>query len=252
MGADADPVIAETVRSAEANAARLASALEAGLGGRSAEEILGEALRSVFKGRIALTSSFGAGSAVLLHMASRIDRMTPVLFLDTGKLFGETLRYRDDLVARLGLGNVTSARPDTDLLRRRDPEGVLWADNANACCAIRKVAPLREALHGYDAWITGRRRDQGGLRTDLRVFEVADGRIKVNPLASWARADVERYLTSNELPRHPLEADGFRSIGCMPCTARVAGDGGERDGRWAGLDKTECGIHLPAGRVAAG
>lgn len=213
-----------------------------------AEQVLTAMLGEVFPGRVALVSSFGAESAVLLDMVARIDPALPVLFLDTGKLFGETLRYRDRLVARLGLSDVRDIRPDPDLIAAEDPKGVLWASAPDRCCALRKVLPLARALEGFDAWITGRKRFQGGLRSHLPVIEAAEGRIKINPLARWQRADIEAYFAAHDLPRHPLEADGFLSIGCMPCTDRVAPGEDLRAGRWRDQAKTECGIHLPAGR----
>jgi phosphoadenosine phosphosulfate reductase len=206
--------------------------------------VLRHAIQEEFRGRVALVSSFGAESAVLLDLVARADRSTPVIFLDTGKLFGETLRYRDKLVERLGLTEVRVIRPDEAALQAEDPDGVLWLKRPDRCCFVRKVEPLRRALEGFDAWITGRKRFQGGLRGDMPLFEADAGRIKINPLAGWTKADLDDYFARYDLPRHPLEADGFLSIGCMPCTDRVAPDEDARAGRWRGTDKTECGIHL--------
>ena len=194
-------------------------------------------------GRIALVSSFGSESAVLLHMVARIDRTVPVLFLNTAKLFGETLGYRDDLVARLGLTDVREIGPRGDEIEPVDADGMLWSRDPDLCCYLRKVAPLQLALEGFDAWITGRKRFQSASRARLSRIEAADGRIKINPLAGWGRDDIEGYFAEHGLPRHPLEADGFRSIGCMPCTDRVASGEDARGGRWRGQAKTECGIH---------
>lgn len=198
-----------------------------------------------FGGRIALVSSFGTESAVLLHMLAGIDKDTPVLFLNTGKLFGETLRYRTKLVDRLGLTDCRAIAPDGAEEQAQDKDGLLWRLDPNACCALRKVRPLAKALAPFDAWITGRKRYQSGSRAALPLAEVADGMLKLNPLANWDRAAVEAYLDRHDLPRHPLEADGFLSIGCMPCTDRVAPGDDIRSGRWRGTGKTECGIHLP-------
>jgi phosphoadenosine phosphosulfate reductase len=199
-----------------------------------------------FPGRIALVSSFGAEAAVLLHMVSEIDPATPVVFVNSGKLFGETLRYRDLLVERLGLTDVRTVSPEPERVEQVDPDGVLWYGNPNMCCYIRKVEPLRRALEGFDAWITGRKGFQGGEREGLPVVEAGDdGRIKVNPLAGWEKEALDAYFTDHDLPRHPLEADGFLSIGCMPCTDRVAPGEHARAGRWRGKSKSECGIHLP-------
>jgi phosphoadenosine phosphosulfate reductase len=220
--------------------AALLSACVLGLDG---EALLAALLGTGLKDRIALVSSFGAESGVLLHMAASIDRSIPVIFVDTGKLFGETLRYRDTLIATLGLRDVRSVRPSQAAEQARDPKGLLWSEDANACCHFRKVEPLRRALDGFDAWVSGRKRYQGGERQALPVIEIADGKIKVNLLASWTRDRIQTEFAARGLPRHPLEADGYLSIGCMPCTDRVAPDEDVRAGRWRGMVKTECGIH---------
>lgn len=212
--------------------------------GRSAEEILKAAVRWEFPGQIALVSSFGAEAAVLLHMVSAIDPATPVLFLNSGKIFGETLRYREQLIEQLGLKDVRDIKPSAQLLAGRDPGGVLWASDPDGCCYIRKVESLNRALTGFTAWVTGRKRMHGAERSQLPVIEFVDGRIKVNPLVGWSREDVDGYFAAHHLPRHPLEQDGYRSIGCMPCTDRINHGEGVRDGRWRGTGKTECGIHL--------
>ncbi|HYE52573.1 MAG TPA: phosphoadenylyl-sulfate reductase [Azospirillaceae bacterium] len=204
-----------------------------------------ESAIEAFGDRLALVSSFGAESAVLLDMVAAIDPATPVIFLNTGKLFGETLRYRTRLVERLGLTDVREVKPDPADLQRTDPDGVVWAGNPDACCHVRKTLPLERALAGFGAWITGRKRFQGATRAGLPVLEAADGRVKVNPLAGWSRDRLLAYLDARDLPRHPLEADGYLSIGCMPCTDRVAPGEDVRAGRWRGSEKTECGIHLP-------
>jgi phosphoadenosine phosphosulfate reductase len=214
----------------------------------AAIDLLDAMIHDEFSGRIALSSSFGADSAVLLHMVSRIDTATPVLFLETGKLFGETLRYRIDLARRLGLSDVRDLRPAPQNLQAHDADGVLWRDAPDACCHIRKVVPLNEALEGFDAWINGRKRVQGGLRADIELIEDFGGRIKINPLAQWDLGDIAAYFDRYDLPRQPLVAGGYGSIGCVPCTARTGEGANVRDGRWAGADKTECGIHLPTAR----
>jgi phosphoadenosine phosphosulfate reductase len=199
------------------------------------------------KGRTALVSSFGAESAVLLDMVATVDPATPVIFLDTGKLFGDTHDYRQELTTLLGLEDVRIARPAPAALARHDPGGTLWRQNPDFCCHIRKTEVLDRALDGFAAWITGRKRFQGGLRSALPTIEgePASGRIKLNPLAPWSAEDVERYRLLRNLPAHPLVADGFASIGCVPCTRRVAPGEPPRAGRWWGLDKSECGIHRP-------
>ena len=197
--------------------------------------------------RTALVSSFGAESVVLLHMAAEIDRALPVIFLDTGRHFPETLAYRDELVDRLGLTDLRSAYPDRMALRQHDRAGRLYATDPDSCCDIRKTEPLAEALEGFDAWITGRKRFQGGLRADLDPLELepGTGRIKINPLASWAEDRLEAYRLAHDLPAHPLVAKGYRSIGCATCTRPTVPGEDPRAGRWNGIDKTECGIHLP-------
>ena len=197
-----------------------------------------------FAGRLAVVSSFGAESAVILAHIAEIDRETPVLFLDTGKLFSETLRYRDRLVALLGLRDVRTLTPDPWQVAANDPHGMLWLADPDACCAVRKVAPLETALAGFDAWISGRKRYHGGARTALPMFETDDrGRIKINPLAGWSKGRVEAEFAVRNLPRHPLEAQGYLSIGCITCTDRVRPGEDIRAGRWRDLSKTECGIH---------
>jgi len=211
----------------------------------SAEDLLAEKLAE-YRGRIAVVSSFGAESAVVLDMVASIDRTTPVIFIDTGKLFPETLVYRDQLVARLGLRDVRIARPAAARLDTADPHGTLWQSDPDLCCWQRKVEPLDEALAGFDAWITGRKRYQGGLRRNLPMVESGpDGRVKINPLAGWSGQDVAEYFAEHDLPRHPLAARGYASIGCAPCTRAVQPGESARAGRWDGFDKSECGIHLP-------
>jgi phosphoadenosine phosphosulfate reductase len=198
-------------------------------------------------GRTALVSSFGAESVVLLDMVATVDRSTPVIFLDTGKLFGETNEYREELTALLGLTDVRVVTPAPRDLLVHDPKGGLWQRDPDRCCEIRKTAPLDGALSRFAAWISGRKRFQGGLRSSLPTIEgdPASGRIKLNPLAPWSADDVERYRQLRNLPAHPLAAEGYGSIGCYPCTRRVAAGEDPREGRWWGLDKTECGIHRP-------
>lgn len=214
--------------------------------GRSAEDALRYAIEDAFRGRIALVSSFGAEAAVLLKLVADIDPSTPVLFLETGKHFAQTLSYRRQLSRMLGLTNVRDIFPDAEELAAADPGGDLWRSSPDACCSIRKVHPLKVALAGFDAWITGRKQFHGGARVDIPIFETASPHIKVNPLASWAPAQVQDFMIANDLPAHPLVAQGYPSIGCWPCT-HPAGPGEDpRAGRWRGLAKTECGIHEDA------
>jgi len=221
----------------------LAARLDAELRRAHPATVIESALET-FGRRLALVSSFGAESAVLLDIAAKVDPGIPVLFLDTGMLFGQTLDYRRQLVARLGLTDVRDLRPAYQDLAVNDPQAKLWQTDTDACCHIRKVLPLDRALGGFEAWITGRKRFHGGDRVHLPVVEQSDGKVKFNPLANWAKQDLEAYAAEHDLPPHPLVSQGFPSIGCWPCTQPV--DDGEdvRAGRWKGLDKTECGIHL--------
>jgi len=215
-----------------------------------ATAVLRHALGDPMVGRGAMGSSFGAESGVLLHMLSVIDRSTPVIFLDTEMLFHETLSYQRDLSEKLGLTDVRVIRPDRAAMLDRDPDALLHRRDPDACCSLRKTEPLQRALAPFDAWITGRKRFQGGARTELDFFE-AEGtaRIKVNPLAHWDKQDVQDYILNNRLPRHPLVSRGYPSIGCAPCTSRVGAGEDERAGRWRGEDKQECGIHFENGRM---
>ncbi len=220
--------------------------LEARYGGLDGAALLRPLIEREFYDRLAVVSSFGAESAVILAMVAEIDRRTPILFLNTGKLFSETLRYRDQLVARLGLADVRTITPDPRRLAVADAQGMLWLHDPDSCCAIRKVEPLASALAGFDAWVSGRKHYQTAGRAMLRSFE-PDGetRIKINPLATWSRSRVVAEFLERDLPRHPLEAEGYLSIGCLTCTDRVRPDEHLRAGRWRGRTKTECGIHNP-------
>ncbi|MGA0532888.1 phosphoadenylyl-sulfate reductase [Hansschlegelia sp. KR7-227] len=229
-------------RAAE-RATSLAAHLDRRFGRLDAVDILREAIRNLFRGRIALVSSFGADSAVLLHLVAQVDRATPVVLVDTGQLFDETLAYRDELTARLGLTDLRAAQPDAERLARFDPEKFLWQSNPELCCRLRKVEPLAQSLGDFPAWISGRKRFQAATREELPAFEADGARIKVNPLAAWSAEDVAAYRAEHDLPAHPLVKHGFLSIGCMPCTTRVKPGEDARAGRWRGLAKVECGIH---------
>lgn len=231
-----------TPASDPAIAAKLAS-LQAAAKGRDPKGILELALKGEFAGKTAIVSSFGSESVVLLHMIAQIDPTTPVIFLNTGKLFGETLRYRDRLQDELGLVDVRSIGPHPADRAAQDPDGELWSKSTDACCNFRKVIPLKRALEGFSAQITGRKRFQTNARAQMEPVEFFEGRFRFNPLTDWTLADIEAYMAEHNLPAHPLVEDGYPSIGCMPCTRRVLSGEGYRDGRWSGLDKDECGIH---------
>jgi phosphoadenosine phosphosulfate reductase len=227
----------------EAAAQALADQLNEELREAHPAEVIARALQ-VHGNRLALVSSFGAESAVLLHLMAQVSKDIPVLFLDTGMLFGQTLDFRRNLTAQLGLNDVRDLRPRFQDLATGDPDANLWQTNIDACCNIRKVIPLDLALGDFDAWMTGRKRFQGGDRLRLAVVEAAGTQLKFNPLANWSKEQLDAYIAEHDLPAHPLVAQGYPSIGCWPCTQPVEEGQDARAGRWAGQDKTECGIHV--------
>jgi phosphoadenosine phosphosulfate reductase len=226
-------------RYTEADAVRLNNMFR----GRDTVEMLTLLLREHMLGDVAVVSSFGAESVVLLHLIASIDPTVPVLFLETGKHFPETITYREELREMLGFTDLRVLRPDPALLEQRDKTGLRWSYDPDGCCEIRKVLPLKAALAGFDAQITGRKAFQSSTRAALPRFEIADGRLKVNPLADWDKARLNAYIAEHDLPPHPLVELGYPSIGCSPCTSRVAPGEDPRSGRWKGWDKVECGIH---------
>lgn len=232
-------------RFSEADAVRLNRLFQ----GSDTTEMLEALLRDRLAGEVAVVSSFGAESSVLLHLVSRIDPATPVLFLETGKHFPETLAYRDLLVERLGLTDLRNLTPDPAVLAAKDESGLRWSYDPDGCCEIRKVIPLAAALDGFDATLTGRKAFQASTRAKLPRFEIdnsdAAGRLKINPLIDWTPDDLATYMAEHDLPAHPLVEQGYPSIGCSPCTHKVAEGEDARSGRWKGWDKTECGIHVP-------
>jgi phosphoadenosine phosphosulfate reductase len=220
-----------------------AEELDHALRDASPAEIIAAALKTVGREKLALVSSFGTESATLLKVMADVDPAIPVIFLDTGWLFEETLAYRDTLIAALGLRDVRSIKPLEETLTREDPDRELWFSDPDACCRIRKVEPLARALKPFSAWINGRKRFQGGVRADIAVVEQDGARLKFNPFANVSRAEIEAIYQTAKLPPHPLVASGFMSVGCMPCTSRTSADEDARAGRWRGRPKTECGIH---------
>jgi phosphoadenosine phosphosulfate reductase len=220
-----------------------ANELDRALADASPMEIIAKALRIVGREQLAVVSSFGTESAALLKLVADVDPAIPVLFLDTGHLFEETLAYRDALTAALGLRDVCSIKPDQEDLLRDDPDRELWISDPDACCRIRKVEPLARALKPFSAWINGRKRFQGGLRATIPVVEEDGARLKFNPFANVSREELATIYARARLPAHPLVEQGFLSVGCMPCTSRTAPDEDARAGRWRGRSKTECGIH---------
>jgi len=220
-----------------------AEELDQALRNQSPAAVIEVALRAVGRERLALVSSFGTESAALLKVMADVDPAIPVIFLDTGWLFEETLAYRDTLIAALGLRDVRSIKPLEETLSREDPDRELWFSDPDACCRIRKVEPLARALAPFSAWINGRKRFQGGLRAAIPVVEQDGIRLKFNPFANVTREEIEAIYAAAKLPPHPLVASGFLSVGCMPCTSRTSPDEDARAGRWRGRPKTECGIH---------
>ena len=226
-------------RYTEADAIRLNNMFR----GRDTVEMLTALLHDNMLGDAAIVSSFGAESAVLLHLIGSIDPSVPVIFLETGKHFPETLAYRDTLIERIGLTGIRNITPDPEALAKKDETGLRWSYDPDGCCEIRKVIPLKSALAPFDAQFTGRKAFQSKTRAALPRFEVEEGRLKVNPLADWDKARIEAYMVDHDLPVHPLVAQGYLSIGCAPCTSTVKPGEDPRSGRWRGWDKVECGIH---------
>lgn len=204
---------------------------------RTAHALLGD--------RLAVMSSFGAESALLLAFVAEAERDMKVLFLNTGKHFPQTLAYRRELADVLGLSNVEDIGPSSEQVSDRDPTGELWAFDPDACCKLRKVEPLNVASLPYDVLVTGRKRGQAATRAAMEIVEErGDGQIRINPLAFWSAQDIAAEMQRRALPPHPLVAEGYLSIGCAPCTRPVDGHEDARSGRWSGLNKTECGIHV--------
>lgn len=222
----------------------LADRLNLELAGADAGSILKAALDPSLGLQTAAISSFGAESAALLHLIAEEKPDLPVVFLETGQHFFQTLQYRSKLTAKLGLSDVRLVTPDAAEKADLDARDDLWKSDADACCDLRKTRPLARATTGFTALITGRKRYQNEVRADLQPFEVLDGVLRVNPLANWTAETVEAHLVAHDLPRHPLVAEGYLSIGCHTCTRAVETGEDERAGRWAGQDKTECGIHV--------
>lgn len=229
---------------AELGALERAASLEASFGRLEPEDVIALSLDRFGAGEIAAVSSFGADSAVLLHMIAQVDSSLPIVFLDTGKHFGETLDYRDRLADDLGLTDIRIVAPDEAALARVDPQGVLHKSDTDSCCAVRKVEPMARGVAPFRAWFTGRKRFQSSIRNAMPVFEAVGERVRINPLAQWGTSQLAAYMRQHELRENPLVAYGYLSIGCFPCTEPAKPGEDPRSGRWAGQAKTECGIHL--------
>lgn len=222
------------------------AALSRRLGGAEPPFILQAVIGEIFAGRIAVVSSFGADSAVLLHLVAEVDPGTPVIFVDTGRHFPETIAHRDNLVRHFGLRDLRIVGPSPEEAARLDADLSRATWDPDGCCAFRKVAPLERALGGFDAWITGRKRFQAATRQAIPVFEMDGRHVKINPLAGWSQTEIAAHARRHRLPPHPLAGGGYPSIGCAPCTSPVRLGEDPRAGRWRGLAKTECGIHRSA------
>ena len=209
----------------------------------NAVNILKVMIKDIFHNKIVVTSSFGAESVVILHLVSKVDLNTPIIFLNTGKLFPETLEYVNTLRRKLKLNKIKILNPDFEELQIQDEKNDLYKINPDLCCQIRKVIPLQKALKNFDAWINGRKRFHDFERKNIKQIEKVNGLIKINPLYDWSFKDIQNYININKLPEHPLVKKGYKSIGCIPCTSKVTDDEPHRSGRWINNKKTECGIH---------
>jgi phosphoadenosine phosphosulfate reductase len=222
-----------------------ADALNARFEGVDAQTMLRALFAEDELGEIAVVSSFGTESAVLLHLVAKADPAIPVIFVDTLRMFPETLEYRETLIKAFGIRNASVVTPDAKVLAEKDENELRWSFDPDGCCAIRKVEPLARAKDGLDVWISGRKAFQSHTRENIARFEVEEGRLKLNPLGNWIKDDLDAYFEDHDLPQHPLEAEGFLSVGCSPCTSKVLPGEDARAGRWRGWEKVECGIHTP-------
>ena len=227
-----------------------ADALNARFAGVPADAMLKTLVAENILGKVAVVSSFGTESAVLLHLVAQADKAMPVVFVDTLRMFPETLDYRDTLIERLAFTNSQTVTPLPDVIAAKDANNLRWSYDPDGCCEIRKVEPLKRAKDGLDSWISGRKAFQSVTRQNLPRFEIEDGRLKINPLGDWDKDALEAYFEAHDLPRHPLEAQGYLSIGCEPCTSKVMPGEDPRAGRWRGWDKVECGIHTASTPLA--
>lgn len=190
------------------------------------------------------TSSFQTHSIVLLHLLSRIDQSIPVYCLNTGFLFPETMAYKDQLAEEFGL-NMIEIKPDVPKSLQKDSEGkLLFASDPDRCCHYNKVQPMDRLLSDYDIWINGIRRDQNANRAKMKVEEKSKfDTVRFHPMLEWTNKMIFDYIREYKLPKHPLEVQGYSSIGCEPCTRKPSLEMMEREARWYGMNKTECGLH---------
>ena len=213
------------------------------LNGKSTIDRIRLLIEDIFLNRISYVSSFGAESAIILHMISKINKGFPIVFINTLKLFQETIDYKNYLKKSLGLQNIIEIQPEIEELKQADRNNDLWKTDTNKCCELRKVKPLNKALKNYDAWFSGRKSFHSDTRQENTMVEFHDDKYIVSPLLSWKRAEIENYFVGNNLERHPLVAQSYLSIGCTHCTSKTIDINDVRSGRWVGSTKTECGIH---------
>ena len=211
---------------------------------KSSFSILLYSVQNLFSKKIAYVCSFGTESAVILHMISRMDKEFPIIFLNTQKLFKETIEYKDTIIKHLSLKNVKEVFPNPKDVEINDPKGFLWKKDPDLCCKLRKVEPLILNLKRYDAWISGRKSYQNNERATKSFVDVQEGKVIISPLINWSQKKINEYFLANNLPRHPLMQEGYLSIGCQNCTVKTSNKSNTRSGRWSGTDKTECGIHF--------
>jgi phosphoadenosine phosphosulfate reductase len=196
-----------------------------------------------FMPRLAATSSFQTQSVALLHIISRVRPELPVLFVDTGYHFPETLAFRDQLSQQLGL-NIQVIKQTAERINRDKQGTPPYLRDVELCCFVHKVEPMQQALDELDAWISGIRRDQTSNRATAQPVEhLSSGKYKINPLVAWTEHDLWSYINRHDLPPHPLYSQGYISVGCAPCTRPVQMGDDQRAGRWADSNKTECGLH---------
>ena len=200
----------------------------------------------IFSPKIVVSSSFQNQSMPLLHMISRCAPEIIVLFIDTGFHFPETIAFRDQIVDHFNL-NIEIVKPDKSKQEFLSENGELYLRQPDACCQLNKTLPFQKAIAGQSAWISGIRRDQTTNRAEIPIISQHPflPLFKIAPLAGWTSKDVEAYIKMHDLPTHPLNLQGYQSIGCLPCTTPVTANEDERAGRWRGIDKEECGIHFP-------
>jgi len=195
--------------------------------------------------RLFTTSSFQSHSLVLLHILSRIDNTIPVVFINTGYHFPETVEFRDRIVNLFGIKNLVDLKPDTPKFMQKDPEGrLLFTSDPDHCCYVNKTQPVDSLLIRNDIWINGVRADQSATRKAMKVEQPAPhDTIRFHPMLDWNSKMIYEYQKEYDLPKHPLEANGYLSIGCEPCTRKVDPEMMEREARWYGMSKIECGLH---------